>query len=63
MSKIAIAPNAGAWALVKVGGEWKEVPVKGWHDYDNSDMVAVETDDQVLVTHSCNVVLIKNKKK
>lgn len=49
-------------ALVKFGSEWREVDVKNWHDYDNSDMVAVETEDQVLVTHSCNVVLIKNKK-
>jgi len=48
-------------ALVKLGGEWKEMPVKKAY-HDSCDMVAVETDDQVLVTHSCNVVLIKNKK-
>ncbi len=50
-------------ALVKVGSEWKTLDIKNWHDYDNSDMIAVETEDQVLVTHSCNVVLIKNKRK
>lgn len=48
-------------ALVKMGSEWVEVDVKGWYDYENSDMVAVETKAQVFVTHSANVVLIKNK--
>lgn len=50
-------------AYVKMNGQWVEVEVKGWHDYDNSDMIAVETKDQVLVTHSCNVVLVKDKGK
>lgn len=48
-------------ALIKVGDKWQSVDVKAWHDYDGSDMVAVETQSQVFVTHSCNVVLIKNK--
>jgi len=48
-------------ALIKMGDKWQEVEVKNWHDYNRSDMVAVETKTQVFVTHSVNVVLIKNK--
>ena len=49
-------------AKIRVDGDkWEEVKVKNWHDYDGSDMIAVETDTQVFVTHSMNVILIKNK--
>lgn len=48
-------------AYIKLRGEWTEVKVKSWHDYDGSDMVAVETEAQVFVTHSRNVVLVKDK--
>ena len=48
-------------AYIKVGGEWRTVKVKAWHDYEYSDMIAVETDTQVFVTHSANVVLVKDK--
>ena len=48
-------------AHIKIDGKWQEVEVKRWHDYDNSDMVAVETEKQVFVTHSMNVVFIKDK--
>ena len=49
-------------ALVKCpDGSFRKVHVKRWHDFDNSDMVAVETETQVFCTHSCNIVLIKNK--
>lgn len=33
--------------------------VDKWWDYENSDMVQVEIDGTVYLTHSCNVVLIK----
>lgn len=49
-------------AKIKVGDTWEEVKVKRWHDYDGSDMVGIETEDRVYVTHSVNVVLIKDKK-
>ena len=49
-------------ARIKVNdNEWQEVKIKNWHDYDNSDMIAIETDTQVFVTHSVNVILIKTK--
>lgn len=48
-------------AHIKIDGKWQEVEVKRWHDYDYSDMVAIETDKQVFVTHSMNVVFIKDK--
>lgn len=49
-------------ARIKVNdNKWEEVNVKSWHDYDGSDMIAIETKDRVYVTHSMNVVLIKEK--
>ncbi len=33
--------------------------VDTWWDYENSDMVQVKIDGTVYLTHSCNVVLIK----
>lgn len=33
--------------------------VDKWWDYENSDMIQVEIDGTVYLTHSCNVVLIK----
>ena len=49
-------------ARLKVNdNKWEEVEVKRWHDYDGSDMIAIETKDRVYVTHSANVVLIKDK--
>ena len=42
-------------------GSTISVKVKSWHDFENSDMVQVETPDRVYCTHSCNVILIKNK--
>lgn len=50
-------------ARIKVNDEkWEEVKVKNWHDYDGSDMIAVETEGKVYVTHSANVILIKDKR-
>lgn len=49
-------------AIIKIGNESQVVDVTAWHDYDDSDMIAIETRTQVFVTHSANVVLIKNKK-
>ena len=49
-------------ALVrKLDGTFEKVKVVSWHDYSGSNMIAVETKDQVICTHSCNVMLIKNK--
>lgn len=49
-------------ALVrKPDGTFERVNVVAWHDYKHSDMISIETKDNVICTHSCNVVLIKNK--
>lgn len=49
-------------ARIRVDGDkWEEVQIKRWHDYDGSDMIAIETESRVYVTHSVNVILIKNK--
>lgn len=38
------------------------VSVKSWCDYENSDMIQViDKDGNVYLTHSSNVILIKNK--
>lgn len=51
-------------ARIKVDeNKWEEVSIKKWHDYDGSDMIAIETEDHVYVTHSANVILIKSKKE
>lgn len=50
-------------AIVKMpDGKCEKMKIVSWHDFDNSDMVQIETKTQVLCTHSCNVILIKNKK-
>ena len=48
-------------AIIKLGDEFKTVNVKKWTDFEQSDMIQVETETQVYLTHSTNVVLIKNK--
>lgn len=36
------------------------VNIKSWNDYDQSDMIQVTTtDDKVYLTHSSNVILVK----
>lgn len=52
-------------AIVKYpDGKCERVKIVSWHDYFNgSDMIQIETETQVLCTHSANVILIKNKKK
>ena len=42
-------------------GTSNRVRVTGWHDFEKSDMIQVETKDAVYCTHSANVILIKNK--
>ncbi len=38
-----------------------EIEIKNWNDYENSDMVQVIANDgTVYLTHSSNVILIKN---
>lgn len=49
-------------AIVRMpDGICKEYKIKSWMDYDYSDMVQIETDTEVLCTHSANVILIKDK--
>ena len=38
-----------------------EIEIKNWNDYENSDMIQVIANDgTVYLTHSSNVILIKN---
>ena len=49
-------------ALVKLpDGSCLEYNVKSWHDFDNSDMIQIETEKIVICTHSANVLLFKIK--
>jgi len=53
-------------ARIKVDdNKWEEVKViHATHirPYDGCDIVSVETEDKVYVTHSANVILIKDKR-
>ena len=45
-------------AYVVMGDEVKEVSIKSWNDYENSDMVQITTTDgDVYLTHSANIIL------
>ena len=49
-------------AIVKCpDGKIEKVKIVSWHDFASSDMIQIETERQVICTHSCNVILIKNK--
>ena len=49
-------------AIIKCpDGNCTTVKVKSWHDFDNSDMVQIETENNVYCTHSANIILIKTK--
>lgn len=49
-------------AIVYIGGEWREVEVKKWTDFDDGDQIQIETKDgYVYLVHSCNITLIHKK--
>lgn len=49
-------------AYIKLGGEWKEVTVKSWRDFNNGDEVQiVTTDGTVYLSHYSNMVLVSKK--
>ena len=51
-------------AIVKMpDGKCERIKLVGWHDFEQSDMIQIETEEQVFCTHSANVILIKNKKE
>ena len=51
-------------AIVKMpDGKCEKIKLVGWHDFEKSDMIQIETEEQVFCTHSANVILIKNKKE
>lgn len=48
-------------AIVNIGGEWKEVEVKEWSDFDDP-MIVIETKDgYVYMVHSTNITFIHKK--
>lgn len=44
-------------AHVKIGGEWKDVVVKKWGDYEGEQLQLILEDGTVLVVHSANCIL------
>ncbi len=42
-------------------GEVIHGKLKSWDDYDNSDMIQVEVNGKVYLTHTANVVLISTE--
>ena len=46
-------------AYINLNGDWKEVKVASWRDYDQSDSIQIKTTDgKSYYTHLTNVVLI-----
>lgn len=46
-------------AYVLLKGEWKEIQVKAWRDFENSDVVQViDQNGTVYLTHYMNMVLV-----
>ena len=49
-------------AVVCIGGEWQEVEIKKWTDYEDGDQIQIETKDgYVYLVHSNNITLIHKK--
>lgn len=46
-------------AIINVGGEYIEVDVKKWRDYDGEQLQITSTDGTVYLTSSFNCTLIK----
>lgn len=49
------------YAIVMLDGVRIEGVVTTWWDFDGSDMIQVEIDGNVILTHSSNVLLCKSK--
>jgi len=46
-------------AHILLNGEWREINIKAWRDFENGDEVQVVTPDgKVYLTHYMNVVLV-----
>lgn len=49
------------YAIITLDGVRIEGVVTTWWDFDGSDMIQVEIDGNVILTHSSNVLLCKSK--
>ena len=49
------------YAVIMLDGVRIEGVVTTWWDFDGSDMIQVEIDGNVILTHSSNVLLCKSK--
>ena len=49
------------YAIIMLDGVRIEGVVTTWWDFDGSDMIQVEIDGNVILTHSSNVLLCKSK--
>ena len=49
-------------ANIYVNGEWKDIAIKGWADYENSDQIQITLKDgTVMLIHSEDCVLYKGQ--
>lgn len=49
-------------AYILLDGEWQKVQVRAWRDFDDSDVVQIETTGgKIYLTHYMNVVLVNAK--
>ncbi len=51
------------YANVYLDGEWQDVAVKSWRDFENSDSVQIEIDGNTFYTHLSNVILMEKARK
>lgn len=42
-------------------GSWVEGEVQSWQDYEDSDVIQVQVNDKVYLTHYMNVVLVSEE--
>ena len=51
------------YANIYLDGEWQDVVVKTWRDFENSDSVQITIDGNTFYTHLSNVILMENARK
>ena len=48
------------YANIYLNGEWQDVKVNSWRDFENSDSIQITINGNTYYTHLCNVVLMEN---
>lgn len=47
------------YAIINLGGEYKEIEIRSWKDYDGEQLQIKDKDGNVYLTNSYNCTLIK----